>query len=825
MSGGASYYTNYGTDYYTKDNEFGYCLFNGCKKIQKIVLPNSLTTIGQCAFWYCSNLQTLIIGSNVTTIKPGLWGGCSNLTDVTINNTNFHLTNGILYNKDYTTIIAALQTWNYGDLNIRSGVKEIQYEAFSFCSNLTSLTFPSTVTTIGDTAFGHTGISSVKFTSNITSIGSFAFSGNKNLKELDLTPLMLTTLNYGVFMTSNIETVYMPKSLNELKQSVFSLTPLKHIFVYTATPATMYDLASSSPTFEDVDVKNCVVHVPQGRVNTYKAAAGWKDFYYITDSQEMESDTEEAYAVYTTDGTLTFYYDKQKSSRNGTKYTLNTGFNLPGWSTFRKEIKKAVFDSSFSGATPSSTFFWFTEASNLTEIEGMQYLNTASVTSMWRMFDGCSSLTSLDLSHFNTEKVTNMMQMFNNCSSLTNLDLSNFNTENVTSMGGMFSRCSSLASLDLSNFNTANVIEITSMFWGCTSLITIYADETKWSTAKVASYNYEEGSGVFINCNNLIGGNGTVFDAYHTDYEYARIDKPGQPGYLTDKNAETDELCDADDLLRFIENLSGNTTTNDNPAEATLCDEPTIDQDVDIEDDLWLYLYGDDDITPPVMNFYGGAINLKSRNSGWTFKGVGFTCKNEATAPMRAAEGLGGITSVGTLTFDGCTMKEGNYTIQNLSDGRMYLTSGTVVEGYGNLINSGNVYIDGSVKVADLANKKGGRIYVTSTLTEDIKVSISSMAEVEQDVPIILGGNGYTMTAADVSHITLTLPDGYEWKYNETVGGIVVSTTSGIANINTALPVAVDSYDVNGHKVAAGHQGITIQRMSDGTVVKIYSPK
>jgi len=59
---------------------------------------------------------------------------------------------------------------------------------------------------------------------------------------------------------------------------------------------------------------------------------------------------QEAYAVYN-NGTLTFYYDKQKSSRSGAKYALNTGYIVPGWFTgYRKDITKAVFDASFSGA-------------------------------------------------------------------------------------------------------------------------------------------------------------------------------------------------------------------------------------------------------------------------------------------------------------------------------------------------------------------------------------------------------------------------------------------------------------------------------------------
>ena len=47
------------------------------------------------------------------------------------------------------------------------------------------------------------------------------------------------------------------------------------------------------------------------------------------------------------------------------------------------------------------------------------------------MFNGCESLTSLDLSNFNTSSVENMENMFNGCKSLTSLDLSNFNTSLV----------------------------------------------------------------------------------------------------------------------------------------------------------------------------------------------------------------------------------------------------------------------------------------------------------------------------------------------------------------------------------------------------------
>lgn len=41
---------------------------------------------------------------------------------------------------------------------------------------------------------------------------------------------------------------------------------------------------------------------------------------------------------------------------------------------------------------------------------------------------------------------------------------------------------------------------------------------------------------MFADCPNLVGGNGTTYDEAHTDVEYAHVDLPGQPGYLTGKN-------------------------------------------------------------------------------------------------------------------------------------------------------------------------------------------------------------------------------------------------------------------------------------------------
>ena len=193
----------------------------------------------------------------------------------------------------------------------------------------------------------------------------------------------------------------------------------------------------------------------------------------------------EAYACYTPGNkTLTFYYDTQRSSRPGTTYDLNEGNRIPAWHSIARSGTNVVFDPSFAGARPTSTYDWFGDMQYLSSISGMkEYLNTSEVTNMSEMFSNCIGLTSLDVSNFNTANVTNMNYMFYGCSAVTSLDVSNFNTANVTDMEYMFTYCKKVPSLDVSNFNTANVTHMDYMFNECYALTSL--DLSSFNTANV----------------------------------------------------------------------------------------------------------------------------------------------------------------------------------------------------------------------------------------------------------------------------------------------------------------------------------------------------
>lgn len=234
------------------------------------------------------------------------------------------------------------------------------------------------------------------------------------------------------------------------------------------------------------------------------------------------------YAVFEGDS-LTFYNDGKMSMKEGEKYLLNVGEDVPVWCR-EKGIEKVVFDKSFATARPISTYNWFGGFSILAEIKGWQYLNTSEVTTMNGMFSSCSSITNLDLSHFNTSKVTDMAAMFIGCGNLNEINLLSFDTSNVTTMGVMFSGCNSLETINLGSFNTKKVTEMHLMFSSCGKLKTICVGDN-WSVDNVVDGCWA----MFGYCYNLEGEKGTKCNGNWADHKtYAHIDGgEDDPGYLS----------------------------------------------------------------------------------------------------------------------------------------------------------------------------------------------------------------------------------------------------------------------------------------------------
>ncbi|MBH9990363.1 MULTISPECIES: MucBP domain-containing protein [unclassified Lactobacillus] len=199
------------------------------------------------------------------------------------------------------------------------------------------------------------------------------------------------------------------------------------------------------------------------------------------------------------------------ASWNGLKVTLDTATGLltiPGGTVtnpqrlyqlfYDNQVYKSIKKIKITGPLKlvGNVYWMFDSLSGLTEIEGLDQVDTSEVTNMYGMFSSCDSLEHLDLSSFNTKKVTNMSMMFSSCYKLSSIDLHSFDTSSVTDMSFMFSNCRSLTSLDLRNFNTAKVTTMYYMFASTNSLTSL--DLSNFDTVKVTDMHQ-----MFLNCTNL----------------------------------------------------------------------------------------------------------------------------------------------------------------------------------------------------------------------------------------------------------------------------------------------------------------------------------
>jgi len=154
--------------------------FNQCKNLISISIPSSVSTIGKGAFQWCNKIISVTIPSSVTSIEEAAFATCGGYFTVDSNNSFFSSQDGVLFNKNKTTLLFCPST-KTGSYLIPTSVLNIGIAAFNYNSNLTSITIPASVSSISNYAFNNcTGLIAIYSLAtnpiNLTSSSS-VFSG------------------------------------------------------------------------------------------------------------------------------------------------------------------------------------------------------------------------------------------------------------------------------------------------------------------------------------------------------------------------------------------------------------------------------------------------------------------------------------------------------------------------------------------------------------------------------------------------------------------------------------------------------------------------
>ena len=173
---------------------------------KKIIIPETIqglpvTLIGSSTFKKNEKLEYIKLPASLESLSAKAFQHCSSLTyiDIDENNPYFTSENGILYNKDKTTLVA-FPVGRSGYFAIPDSVVSIADSAFYTCQYLTRIAMHNKVQSVGDYAFAYcSGLLSVKFSDNLSIIGKEAFIGSVYLKEIHL-PYSLTSIGENAFL-------------------------------------------------------------------------------------------------------------------------------------------------------------------------------------------------------------------------------------------------------------------------------------------------------------------------------------------------------------------------------------------------------------------------------------------------------------------------------------------------------------------------------------------------------------------------------------------------------------------------------------------------
>ena len=188
--------------------------YNGA---ETITLPETINTIEDAAF-ESSSVSKLVLPSSLTEIIPGAFSYATSLKSFSLagDSESFCVQDGILYNKDKTTMIAVPGgLTDLTDCTIPESVTTIGKYAFAY-TYINQIEIPEGVTTIENSAFSDSNLCSVNLPSTLKEINQYAFSNCYQLLSVTI-PDEVTTIGESAFYNcSKLSCIYIPESVKSI---------------------------------------------------------------------------------------------------------------------------------------------------------------------------------------------------------------------------------------------------------------------------------------------------------------------------------------------------------------------------------------------------------------------------------------------------------------------------------------------------------------------------------------------------------------------------------------------------------------------------------
>ena len=456
----------------------GYFAFSNCSALKHITIPNKVETVKMYSFEGCSSTNTINIPPSLLSIEPYAFNWTSGEVIVDTNNPNYSSLDGVLFNKDHTSLIQ-FPTSKLGAYLMPNTINHISIRAFAACK-ISTISFSSNLESTGYSAFAFSdSLKKLTISPTIKHIDNESFYFCKNLEEVTLSEGIISIGERAFNWCFSLKSITIPKSVNKISNYAFQGCQM--LSSITALSKIPVDISNSPNVFEFVNKIGCTLYVPHGSKTAYQAADLWKDFQNIV---EMEPSYEMPLQVEA--GGLAALIPQ--SVRDTITYLALTGtIDARDFKTMRDDMP-LLAEIDLSGA--SIVAYSGTEGTSLygeenyppDAIPAMAFVNSSwqgkhslksiifpvatKIISNSAFFD-CRGLTMVSLPH-GLQKIDG--QAFVYCRGLENINI----PSTVTSIGTWaFGSCTSLTNITI----PASVVLIeNNVFGGCEQLADISVD-------------------------------------------------------------------------------------------------------------------------------------------------------------------------------------------------------------------------------------------------------------------------------------------------------------------------------------------------------------
>lgn len=259
----------------------------------ELYIPSTVVYIADGAFGGTALSGEVVLPEKMIYLGDNAFGGCEFLTG------QIHIPEGLdVVNKAFAPNMTAKVVQipqgvkkvnglggQPASIIFPEGVEEIGGDAFNGMSSLCGdISLPSTLRKIDHGAFAGTRISHVGLPEGLEMIIESSFRGCRYLQDTLYIPSSVIQIQHDAFNEcEKLEAVILPKNLQEIKDGAFNgCRSLYYVQCLNPEPPTL-----DGSAFNGVEKNECALVVPEGSVDAYRNADGWKEFKRISAYQNF----------------------------------------------------------------------------------------------------------------------------------------------------------------------------------------------------------------------------------------------------------------------------------------------------------------------------------------------------------------------------------------------------------------------------------------------------------------------------------------------------------------------------------------------------------